>query len=624
MLPDPPNDMNMYAGLIALGVCLLSCLFVRYSNGGQGTRPTGDMLSWIVHTRLGLGSKSWLGKQLDLGVLLGATVGEILVVSVYIGWLVIRFVYYYELYEPTTKFLAVRVGKAFGQLAPPMILMEYLSAQRYTIWVWVAGIPHERLIGYHRVSSAISSSSKTSTDRATHCGILFVQVHGWAFYWILCAHMVCMSVAIRERVNGFPIVRQLDDPMELTKINPALGVASFLCFTVTVLSSLEYIRRNYWGKFYLTHFSFFPAVVLALFHSRIFTLPWTVAAAGFFYIDVGTRFYMKFMRKSKVEAAEVLPEGVVKLTLSTGATMPYEAGQYIWLALAAVPGAGPLAGFAFHPYSISSAYTKGDATYTLHMKSMGPGTWSEAVLQAAKAGGAAAFAAGCRVGGPSGRFSINPAHFDRLVLVAGGIGAPPLFSLLLDVARDAAAAAQAGGPPRRYPAAKQVTVLWAVPHEQCLSWFAEDLDAARAAGAAAGLTVDVQCFVTRGKATAGEPAAGDRGNLVFTAAGERESLPVSIAMSGSAFGDGSAMPTMAGVRDVEAAAAQPRFVRGRPDLGAVLASVAAAGGPGPSGVFACGPEAMLEGTRQAVVAANRAAGGDAARRFLLHVEVFHF
>jgi hypothetical protein len=168
MLPQAPNDMNMYAGLIALGVCLFGCLFVRYSNGGQGTRPTGDTLSWIVHTRLGLGSKSWLGKQLDLGVLLGATVGEILVVSVYISWLVIRFVYYYELYE-STSFLAVRVGKAFGQLAPPMILMEYLTAQRYTIWVWVAGIPHERLIGYHRVSSAIISSGIANTYPAKHC-----------------------------------------------------------------------------------------------------------------------------------------------------------------------------------------------------------------------------------------------------------------------------------------------------------------------------------------------------------------------------------------------------------------------------------------------------------------------
>ena len=151
MLPDPPNNMDMYSGLIALGLGLFGCLFVRYSNGGEGVRPAGDILSWIVHTRLGLGSKSWLGKQLDLGVLIGATVGELLIVSMYLSWLVIRFVYYYEVYEPVYDSTAIRVGKAFGRLAAPMILMEYLTAQRYTIWVWISGIPHERLIGYHRV-----------------------------------------------------------------------------------------------------------------------------------------------------------------------------------------------------------------------------------------------------------------------------------------------------------------------------------------------------------------------------------------------------------------------------------------------------------------------------------------
>jgi hypothetical protein len=151
MLPDEPNDMNLYAGLIALGVGLLSCLLVRYSNGGQGTRPFGDTLSWVVHTRLGLGSKSWLGKQFDMGVLTGATVGELLIVFMYIGWLVIRFVYYYEFYE-NIPYMSIRVGKAFGRLGAPMILMEYLTAQRYTIWSWISGIPHERLIGYHRVT----------------------------------------------------------------------------------------------------------------------------------------------------------------------------------------------------------------------------------------------------------------------------------------------------------------------------------------------------------------------------------------------------------------------------------------------------------------------------------------
>lgn len=58
--------------------------------------------------------------------------------------------------------------------------------------------------------------------------------------------------------------------------------------------------------FYASHFAFFPAVVFSLFHNRPRNLPWFAAAAGFFYIDIGTRFYMKFMRKSKGARAAAL------------------------------------------------------------------------------------------------------------------------------------------------------------------------------------------------------------------------------------------------------------------------------------------------------------------------------
>ena len=128
-LPSGPNDFNLYSGLIALGVGLFGCLLARYSNGGRGPRPTGDALSWLVHTRLGPGPKSWLGRQLDLGVLLSATYGELLIVSIYVGWLTIRFAYYLQHYSEAIT-TSVRVGKAFGRLGPPMILMSYLLAQR--------------------------------------------------------------------------------------------------------------------------------------------------------------------------------------------------------------------------------------------------------------------------------------------------------------------------------------------------------------------------------------------------------------------------------------------------------------------------------------------------------------
>lgn len=317
-----------------------------------------------------------------------------------------------------------------------------------------------------------------------------------------------------------------------------------------------------------------------------------------------------------VVAAEVLPGGVAKLTVQTGATMPYEAGQYVWIAFTALPDTPEwVSSLSFHPYSISSAYTPGDETYTLHVKSMGEGTWSDAVVRAAK-GGAAAFGEGnnCRVGGPSGRFSVNPRHLEHVVVVGGGIGITPLASLVREICNDAASSAShndsGSRSSRHYPLMKTVTVVWAVQSADCLDWFQQELRAAAERAAVGGVAVDLQFFVTR--ARGGGKKAGAEGG------------------------------------DVEAAG-QPAaaFTAGRPDLKAILAKIAAEaaaarnnkGGDDaalsageaarlrrlPVGVFACGPEAMLDDTRTSVAVANQhAAAASGGKRFLLHTEVFLF
>ena len=124
-----------------------------------------------------------------------------------------------------------------------MILMSYLLAQRYTIWGWVAGIPHERLISYHRI-------------------------HAWALYAVFFAHMVCMSVAMRTHIDGYPIVRQINSKMSIVRVNPQLGVAAFILWSWLMFTSFDFLRRKAWGMWYLNHFTFFPAVVLTLFHNR--------------------------------------------------------------------------------------------------------------------------------------------------------------------------------------------------------------------------------------------------------------------------------------------------------------------------------------------------------------------
>ena len=69
------NDADLYAAMIALGLGLALMLYSSRQNGRTGTRPRLDALSWFVHTRLGLGSKSWLARKTELGVIANATIG---------------------------------------------------------------------------------------------------------------------------------------------------------------------------------------------------------------------------------------------------------------------------------------------------------------------------------------------------------------------------------------------------------------------------------------------------------------------------------------------------------------------------------------------------------------------
>jgi hypothetical protein len=154
-LPSGPSDFNLYSGLIALGVGLFGCLLARYSQRGHGPRPRGDALSWLVHTRLGPGPKSWLGRQLDLGVLLSATYGELLIVSAYVGWLIIRFAFFMQRYSEAET-TAVRVGRSFGRLGAPMILMTYLLAQRCVRGVPAPGAPTLLRFAPCRVASVLA------------------------------------------------------------------------------------------------------------------------------------------------------------------------------------------------------------------------------------------------------------------------------------------------------------------------------------------------------------------------------------------------------------------------------------------------------------------------------------
>lgn len=107
----------------------------------------------------------------------------------------------------------------------------------------MSGIPHERLIRYH-------------------------NFHAWALYAVFVAHMVCMAAALRMRIDGQAIVRQVNDTVDSMQVNPRFGIAAFVLWTLVMVTSISYFRRKAWGLFYVGHFAFLPAAVMTLLHTR--------------------------------------------------------------------------------------------------------------------------------------------------------------------------------------------------------------------------------------------------------------------------------------------------------------------------------------------------------------------
>lgn len=121
----------------------------------------------------------------------------------------------------------------------------------------------------------------------------------------------------------------------------------------------------------------------------------------------------------------------------------WEPGSYVWIAVRA-PGVNPLKGKApppfgsdfacYHPITIATPPNAPDGKpakdFTLVIKSMGAGTWSEAVNKKARSG-APASEWKVWVGGPNGKLSFQPVHCDKIVLCAGGIGCTPMMALAL-------------------------------------------------------------------------------------------------------------------------------------------------------------------------------------------------
>ena len=433
-----------------------------------------------------------------------------------------------------------------------MMPMQISLAVKNMFWYLLAGLPVERSAAYH-------------------------AWHGYLMTLVYVAIWICFAI-------GGLTYRHFTSPFCFCDVNPLAGLIGLVFQLLITATSLPIVRRKNWEYFYLMgHLQLlFPLLWAQLFNNRLAAFPWFVAgAAQWGMSDMSLRFFMKVLQSTKV--LSVTHKGGVTTLRCTkqhgGAaktlgilTWRWEPGSYVWLAVR-MENANPLKGKApppfskdwacYHPITIASppidAAGNPAKDFTMHIKSFGPGTWSEALLKKAQLN-EAPDAWKVWVGGPNGRLSINPMDCDKVVLCGGGVGCTPFLALATDLHYRAAT----GG--KDTPAVPNVAYIHAERQLASFDVYQKELEALQKAG-----TVDVKLFCT---GTAPGELVEGAGGLV--------------------------------------ASCGAKVSQGRPDFPKLLAAagnasdvkVKVSGSKQVVGVYACGPRPMMAAVREAVQAAS--------------------
>ena len=526
-------------------------------------------------------------KRLGTSAFLRYTTSELVCVFLVLGFYATRFILFYRTYEPyETSLESVYPGSSGAARAAAHALMEVfysslpvqvsLGTKNNFFWFSFTGMPMERAVAYHAAHGYAS---------------VVIAIAAWVFFAI-----------------GGLTTRTFSSDLCMCDTNPVAGVVSVVCLCLLVLMSSAPIRRKNWEAFYLMgHFSLiFPMFWATIIYDRVQIFPWAVLTlAQWGGSDLPLRFFQKVMQPPKVLKVEVDKDSrITKLTLSkaydgskTKQTLGtfssrWEAGSYVWLAVR-MPNANPLVGkvptpfnkpwACYHPISISNSPIDETGapskSITLHIKSMGEGTWSQALLDYAMdmvENEKSPETMKAWLGGPLGRLSINPQHCDRIVLCAGGIGCTPMVALAMDQHFRSLNKATSVQVPR-------VELVWAERSMKSFSIWKPELEIL-----ATSKIVTVKLFCTN------SVKKNDSASV------EMQALPAdSMTTHGNLVASG-----------------------GRPNFPAILKSArdSVMGGSGQQrvvGVYACGPGSLMQAVREAAQVAS--ANGI---NFYLHTESY--
>lgn len=295
-----------------------------------------------------------------------------------------------------------------GNVAAYALILAFLTANKSnSFFSLVLGIPFERLIPYHNLSSLIAIVLSIF-----HTYVAFV--HGDS-----------------SGDGGGSRDRRLSEDSEYAKFGPNTDLIKFLfdgatnisgtliiaCMIGLVVTSFFRVLREWFFEFWLlTHVICAVGVIIfCLVHS----VGSIVLVAIWWAVDVFFRYIvMSLYCYPKTASLELIHPDVIEVRFPKFATFNYNAGQYIQISF---PATAP---FQFHPITISSA--PHEEHVTLHVRALG--SWSrELASLAAKNSNTQIL-----LEGPYGSLAMdleNETRYQMILCVGGGIGVTPCQSI---------------------------------------------------------------------------------------------------------------------------------------------------------------------------------------------------
>lgn len=305
----------------------------------------------------------------------------------------------------------LHLTKRFGIVALSQFPLQYLLALKSLNPIAFAfGSSHEQVNRWHRVL-------------------------GWVIYILLLMHAcLYLNFYVQEGILGERIVRLI----------PALGIASIIGMSLMNATALRVIRHYSYRVFFITHLTVAMLLPPAIFfHSHHGGRQYVIEALLVFLIDLIKR---KLDTVTAPATLKLIPGTnlisiVASIPSSKASRFRKFPGMHVYLSIPAaarrssvVSPAYLLFEFAFNPFTIASVNEETGDLILVARRHKGPmtktlGQFAEEALDGAKIPLSIEGPYGCATWFPN----LAGPDFDRILLVAGGVGATfilPLYRLI--------------------------------------------------------------------------------------------------------------------------------------------------------------------------------------------------